>query len=52
MTFIQMLKTVVNQTFNLYSPLRIDMGDGSMYKEVDKVVADKGFVIIQVRKEK
>lgn len=51
MSFIQMLKDVVNQTFNLYSPLKIDMGDGTLYKEVKEVVADKGFIIIKVRKD-
>jgi hypothetical protein len=52
MTFAQLLEKVITQTYDVFRPLKIDLGDGSMYKEVNKVIVDKGFIILELRKEK
>ena len=31
--------------------MKIDLDDGSMYKDVKEIIVDKGFVIIKLRKE-
>jgi len=51
MTFAELLKTVINQTYDVFCPLKIDLGDGTMYKDVREVIVDKGFIIIKLRKE-
>ena len=52
MTFAGLLKTVINQTYDVFCPLKIDLEDGTMYRDVKEVVVDKGFIIIKLKKEK
>ena len=52
MTFTNFVREVLNQPFGTRYTLRVDLGDGSPYKQVESVVvANKGFVIIKVKKE-
>lgn len=52
MTFAQLLEKVITQTYDVFCPLKIYLGDGSIYKEVNKVTVDKGFIILELKKEK
>jgi hypothetical protein len=52
MTFAQLLEKVITQTYNVFCPLKIDLGDGSLYKEVSEVTIDRGFIILELEKEK
>jgi len=52
MTFAQFLEKVITQTYDVFCPLKIDLGDGSLYREVGKVTVDKGFIILELEKEK
>ena len=51
MTFVQMIKIVVNQTFDFYQSVKVDEGDGE-YREVGQVIADKGFIVLTLLPKK
>lgn len=52
MTFGQLLRIVISQTFDLYRPIKVDLEDNLIYKDIREVVVDKGFVILRIKKEK
>lgn len=51
MVFAQLVKIVFNETYDVFRPLKVDLEDGSLYKDVKEIVVDKGFVIIKLKKE-
>lgn len=52
MTFVQLLEAVITKTYDLYCPLKVDLEDGTIYRDVKGVVVDRGFIILKLRKEK
>lgn len=51
MVFADLVKRVFQETFDVYKPLKIDLEDGSLYKDVREVIVDKSFIILKLRKE-
>ena len=52
MTFIEFVKIVLNQTKDVLRPLKLDDGTDSIYKDIEEVKVDKGFIILRVKNEK
>jgi len=52
MTLIELIKTVLNQTNDMLRPLKLDDGTDYIYKDIEEVEVDKGFIILKVKNEK
>jgi len=52
MTFIELVRQVINQTNDVLRPLKLDDGTESIYKDIEEVQVDKGFIILRAKNEK